>query len=72
MDQVLPGTFYWRRSGFCADSACVEIALVGARIAVRDSKDVSGPVLFYTGEEWRAFIDGVRSGHFDDLYGAVE
>jgi hypothetical protein len=39
------------------------------QIAVRDSKDPSGPMLFFTLLEWRAFLGGVRDGEFDDLVG---
>jgi hypothetical protein len=35
------------------------------RIAVRDSKDRSGPVLLFTPREWEAFVGGVRGGEFD-------
>jgi hypothetical protein len=34
-------------------------------IAVRDSKDPSGPVLSYPVEAWAAFIEGAKSGEFD-------
>jgi hypothetical protein len=57
----------WVKSSFSQDSStCVEVANLpdGGR-AVRDSKDTSGPVLRFTGSEWRAFIAGVKSGEFD-------
>lgn len=56
----------WRKSslsGSCDN--CVEVAFVGEAIAVRDSKDPSGPALLYTRAEWDAFIGGVRGGEFD-------
>jgi hypothetical protein len=34
-------------------------------IAVRDSKDLDGPVLTFNAEEWAAFVAGVRDGEFD-------
>jgi hypothetical protein len=35
---------------------------------VRDTKlGEASPVLRYTAAEWRAFIDGVKAGEFDDL-----
>ena len=52
-----------RRSG--GNGACVEIAYVGAAIAVRDSKDQDGPVLAFTPEDLRVFTAGVRAGEFD-------
>ncbi len=36
-------------------------------VAVRDSKNPSGAILFYTPEEWSAFIDGAKKGEFDHL-----
>jgi hypothetical protein len=36
-------------------------------VAVRDSKNPSGPVLTYTPREWDAFLDGAKKGEFDSL-----
>jgi Domain of unknown function (DUF397) len=57
----------WRRSGACsgADSTCVEVAVSGHEVAVRDSKDPGGPTLRFTAAEWQAFLAGVRAGEFD-------
>jgi len=54
----------WRRSSFCGDGACVEVAREGDEILVRDSKDSDGPVLRFTPEEWAAFLGGVEAGEF--------
>lgn len=58
----------WRKSSYSGHNGgnCVEVAdnLPGG-IAVRDSKDPSGPVLTFTPAEWRAFVAGVRGGEFD-------
>jgi hypothetical protein len=44
---------------------CVEVALnIPGIVAVRDSKDPSGPVLRFTPDEWAAFQDGVAKGEF--------
>jgi hypothetical protein len=32
---------------------------------MRDSKDLNGPVLEFTREEWSAFVEGVIAGEFD-------
>lgn len=37
----------------------------GRLIAVRDSKDPDGPKLFFTSDEWTAFIRGVKADEFD-------
>jgi hypothetical protein len=54
----------WRKSRRCDSASCVEVATVEGGIAVRDSKDPSGPVLRFTGGEWAAFVAGVRDGDF--------
>jgi Domain of unknown function (DUF397) len=55
----------WRRSSYCANSSCVEVANLGNQVAVRDSKDHEQRYLFFTTTEWNAFLDGARSGEFD-------
>jgi Domain of unknown function (DUF397) len=52
-----------RSSGNCDN--CVEVAFVDRAVAVRDSKDRSGPALVYGAPEWTAFLAGVRAGEFD-------
>jgi hypothetical protein len=57
----------WRKSRH-SDTArgCVETAfLPDGQVAVRDSKDRSGPALIYTPTEWDAFIKGAKDGEFD-------
>lgn len=56
----------WRRSSYCsgANTTCVEVALDGTTVLVRDSKDPAGPVLAFTGDEWTGFVRGVRAGEF--------
>jgi Domain of unknown function (DUF397) len=57
----------WRKSSFSGGNGgnCVEVArnLPGI-VAVRDSKDREGPALVFTPQQWRAFLDGVRTGEF--------
>jgi Domain of unknown function (DUF397) len=57
----------WTKSSLShANGNCVEVAdLPGGQVGLRDSKDISGPVLRFPPEEWRAFIHGVRNGEFD-------
>jgi hypothetical protein len=57
----------WRRSSFCSNSTCVQVAGRGDVVAIRDSKVTDSPVLQYTIDEWRAFVEGVKAGEFDDL-----
>ena len=57
----------WTKSSLShANGNCVEVAdLPGCQVGMRDSKDLSGPVLRFPPEEWRAFLQGVRNGEFN-------
>ncbi|MGY3518257.1 DUF397 domain-containing protein [Micromonospora sp. PTRAS2] len=60
------GAATWRtstRSG--ANGNCVEVAQLTSAVALRDSKDRSGPALVFTAREWAAFIEGTKDGEFD-------
>jgi predicted secreted Zn-dependent protease len=57
----------WRRSTRCSTNSCVEVAdLADGGAAIRDTKaGADGPILVFSGEEWRAFVAGVKAGEFD-------
>jgi hypothetical protein len=57
----------WRKSSLSGPSCdnCVEVAFVDQAIAVRDSKNPTGPVLIFTADEWDAFVGGAKDGEFD-------
>ncbi len=59
----------WQKSRHSnSQGACVELAgLPGGDIAIRNSRDPGGAVLFYTKAEIRALIEGVKEGDFDNL-----
>jgi hypothetical protein len=63
--KVDPATATWTKSSHSHNNGCVEVAHGDDLVAVRDSKDPSGPVLLFTPKEWRAFLAGVRDGEFD-------
>jgi hypothetical protein len=54
----------WRKSSYSANGAnCVEVARnLSGVVAVRDSKDVMGPELAFTGQAWSAFVAGIKRG----------
>ena len=56
----------WRKSSYSGGNGnCVEVAPSRpAVIALRDSKDPSGPRLILAREEWREFTARVRAGRF--------
>lgn len=57
----------WRKSSKSGNNGgqCVETAdLPGGGRAVRDSKDLDGPVLVFPVGEWSAFVEGVRAGEY--------
>ena len=58
-------TAKWRKSSHSSQNGCVEVAHGDDQIAVRDSKDPSGPMLLFTRLEWQAFLAGVQDGEFD-------
>ncbi|GAA2114444.1 DUF397 domain-containing protein [Actinomadura alba] len=53
----------WRKSSYSGSGdQCVEVASLAAGAhAVRDSKDTGGPVLLFTADEWRHFVDGLKT-----------
>ncbi|WBB66086.1 DUF397 domain-containing protein [Micromonospora sp. WMMD812] len=59
----------WRTSSRSNDQGlCVEVAdnlvdVLGV-VAVRDSKDQSGPTLAVSPPGWTAFVDAIRGGQF--------
>jgi predicted secreted Zn-dependent protease len=59
----------WQKSTHSTGNGnCVEVAaLPDDNLAVRDSKDKTGPMLQFSASEWRAFVAGVKDGEFDNL-----
>ena len=56
-------TATWRRSSRSTDTAnCVEVAVAGSAVGVRDSKDPDGPVLVLPAASWTHFVTAIRSG----------
>ncbi len=55
-------TATWRRSSrSTANANCVEVAVAGSAVGVRDSKDPDGPVLVLPATAWTHFVTAIRS-----------
>jgi hypothetical protein len=55
----------WRKSSYSSGNggACVEVARnLPEVVAVRDSKDPSGPALVFSTDAWQAFTGQIKSG----------
>jgi hypothetical protein len=53
----------WRKSTYSGGNGeCVEVAGLGAAVAVRDSKNPTGPSLSVPPGTWRAFVRSVKTG----------
>jgi hypothetical protein len=58
----------WRKSSRSGNNGgeCVEVATnLPDVVAVRDSKNPTGPVLTLTPSGWRAFLGGVKGSQFN-------
>jgi len=59
----------WRKAAAStSNGACVELAPgISGAVYLRDSKDPQGAVLMFSRKEIAAFLNGAKSGEFDDL-----
>ena len=57
----------WRKSTYSGSNGgdCIEVATLADSIAVRDSKDRTGPVLTFSPAGWEGFISGIKTGELD-------
>ena len=58
----------WRkssRSNGNGGNNCVEVAVLDTIVAIRDSKNQSGPALFFSSAEWTEFVNSAKDGEFD-------
>ncbi|MFC4053523.1 DUF397 domain-containing protein [Actinomadura syzygii] len=54
-------TATWRKSSHSVGTSnCVEVADLHPTIAVRDSKDPTGPALMLSRADWRIFTEAVK------------
>jgi hypothetical protein len=59
----------WRKSTkSIGNGQCIEAAvLADGFLAVRDSKNKSGPALFLDTGEWHTFITEIKNGRYDNF-----
>ncbi|MBB4913407.1 DUF397 domain-containing protein [Streptosporangium saharense] len=66
MTDVLSGAEFHKSSLSGPNNDCVEVATnLPGLVAVRDSKNLTGPALTFTPTQWRSFIGHVRTGTYD-------
>ena len=53
------------RSNGNGGNNCVEVATLDTAVAVRDSKNPSGPALIFNPAQWTEFLNSAKSGEFD-------
>jgi hypothetical protein len=55
----------WRKSSRSGQgNDCLEVSFIDRAVRVRHSKDPGGPIMQFSGPEWRAFLTAVRSREF--------
>lgn len=54
----------WRKSTHSGGNGgtCVEVGATGRALAIRDSKDPTGPSLAFAPRAWQTFADHLKSG----------
>jgi hypothetical protein len=57
----------FKKSSFSKNNpqTCVTVAVKKEGVALRDSKNVTKETLFFSHDEWNAFLKGAKSGEFD-------
>lgn len=54
----------WRRSTFCGETSCVEVAATEGGVAMRDGKNVEQPYLHFSRKDWNHFVEWIADGGF--------
>jgi Domain of unknown function (DUF397) len=53
------------RSNGNGGNNCVEVAVLDTVVAVRDSKNPTGPALMFNSANWTEFVNSAKAGEFD-------
>ncbi|AVH24324.1 DUF397 domain-containing protein [Nocardia cyriacigeorgica] len=62
MNVDLSGARWFKSTRSGNGGECVEVAHLTAHVAVRDSKNPTGPALIFTPSTWDAFLTRTRTG----------
>jgi hypothetical protein len=58
----------WHKSSYSGNGggSCVEVSIgLPGRVAIRDTKNLAGPVLMVSGNVWTEFVDAIKLGELD-------
>jgi hypothetical protein len=55
----------FRKSSRCESGGCVEVAVTGSEVFMRDAKHADSPILAFSASQWAAFLEGIRNNDFD-------
>jgi hypothetical protein len=62
LNRLAVSDLQWRKARRSANNgACIEVAPANGRILIRDSKKRNGPVLRYSADAWRRFLNVVKA-----------
>jgi hypothetical protein len=63
----VPNYLWFKSTRSASNGNCVEVAFAVQMVAIRDSKDPTGPVLRFTRSAWQDFLTSIRAGAFESL-----
>lgn len=66
-DQPTLGRLSWRVARNIDGGNCVQVALKGDMVVIGKEKNPNGLYLTYTWAEWKAFVESIKQGGFEDL-----
>lgn len=55
----------WKKSTKCESSACAEVYVGPDKLVAIRNTTVPAEMIWFTSDEWRAFIAGAKDGEFD-------
>lgn len=64
LDNELDQAAWFKSTYSNGASGCIEVAHLGTKSAVRDTKNRSGAVLAFSPRQWNQFLDAVRDNEF--------